>query len=265
MLGAESTVYAQLKEPPVKGTKPPVTPIEEGVHNYLGGGVLLDNFGIGIKAVYGHVVGPYTEITFSPGITGIRYASQQKVFNLRFTAFGFTSTKSIVNKYNRVIGFPFLFGVKQRIFPRAVSDNFRFFIAVSGGPALALVFPYLNDKDGNGYRTISAFTGPLGNTGYEFTERKEGFFKALGKAKGKWGADGAIKIGIDFGKKFKTQPTLSIGYFFYYFSQGLQIMDPSRPAFDQNGNPIPGKSVPFYGKKKYFGTPQITFTFSGWW
>jgi hypothetical protein len=262
-------LYAQLVEPPVKQIKKPVTPQDEGVFNHLGGGVVLNNFGFGINGVYGHAIGPFTEITFSTGITGIRYSSQQKVFNFNYF---YGTQKSIIDKYNRALGFPFMVGIKHRIFARAVSDNFRFFLGISGGPALALVFPYINDVDGNGYRSITPLINP--NTGnpikingtvlQQFKEFKEGFFRALGKATSHWGASGSIKIGIDFGRKYKTQPTLSVGYFFYYFGSGLQLMDKNKPVLNNNNGQVVG-TEPFYGKKSFFGTPQITFTFSGWW
>jgi hypothetical protein len=267
LLAGTVPVYAQLTEPPVKQIANPVTPRSEGVSNHLGGGIVLNNFGIGINGTFGHAIGPFTEVTFSTGITGIRYTSQQKVFSFSYF---YGSRKSIINKYNRVLGFPFMVGIKQRIFARAVSDNFRFFTSISGGPAFALVFPYLNDRDGNGYRSMEPIRDPQGNlitrngnVLHQFTEFKRGFFGALGHAAGHWGAAGSIKIGIDFGSKFKSQPTFSFGYFFYYFGSGLQIMDPYKPIFNDK-NEITGKEK-FFGEKNFFGTPQITFTFSGWW
>jgi hypothetical protein len=268
LFAAAVPLYAQeLVQPPVKQIKKPVTPQDEGVSSHLGGGVVLNNFGFGINGVYGRTIGPYTEVTFTTGITGIRYNSQQKVFNFSYF---YGTRKSIINKYNRALGIPFMLGIKHRIFARAVSDNFRFFLGISGGPALALVFPYLHDADQNGYRTITPLIGPDGNpikingtVLHQFTEFREGFFKALGKTKSYWGATGSIKIGIDFGKKYKTQPTLSLGYFFYYFSSGLQLMDRNKPVLNNEGQVIGSK--PFFGKKSFFGTPQITFTFSGWW
>ncbi len=257
--GGWGPLYGQLKEPPVRAVKKPVTPVKKGVSNRLGGGVSLSNFGIEINGAYGHVVGPYTQLTFSTQIGGIRYASQQSI--IRYNIF-YGAQKYIPNKYNRAMGFPFLFGVKRRIFPKAVSDNFRFFLSANAGPALALVYPYLNDKNGNGYRDSKLVT----YGGYEFrtyTERKKGFFGALGHASTHWGAAGSINIGIDFGSKFKSQPTFEVGYFFYYFNPGMQLMYPYKPVYNNSGDTI-GKKA-FFDTKKYFGTPQITFKFSGWW
>src|SRR5690625_1187939 len=79
MAGSWFPLYGQLKEPPVRAHKQPVTPIKKGVSNRLGGGVSLSNFGIELNGAYGHVVGPYTQITFSTQIGGIRYASQQSI------------------------------------------------------------------------------------------------------------------------------------------------------------------------------------------
>ncbi|HYW35594.1 MAG TPA: hypothetical protein VE868_09325 [Balneolaceae bacterium] len=259
LVGKWAPLYAQLKEPPVRAASNPVTPLKKGVKNRVGGGILLSNFGFGVSGTYAHVLAPFTELTFTTNITGIRYASQQSIIN--FSVFGGTR-KIIPNKYNRALGFPFLFGIKQRIFPRQVSDNFRFFVAASGGPALSLVFPYINDADHNGYRSTAIQQTKYGNIRY-FTERKRGFFAALGHASAHIGIAGSLKMGIDFGSKFKTQPTFEIGYFFYYFNPGLQIMDPKRPVYNNSGQVV-GRTN-FYGPKKYFGTPEITFKFSSWW
>ncbi len=58
LLAIDMPVYAQLTEPPVKQIANPVTPQEKGVTNHLGGGIVLNNFGIGINGTFGHAIGP---------------------------------------------------------------------------------------------------------------------------------------------------------------------------------------------------------------
>lgn len=250
--------YAQLNEPDVRSIEEPKTPLDAGFNNRIGGSIYVNNFGFGIGGTYSHALGPYSELTFSTGITGIRDVSEQS-----FQDF-FTGQRIVPNKYNRAVGFPFMVGFKKRIFPREIADNFRFFFAASGGPALGLVSPYINDSDENGYRSFRIVQDPFGRQVKVFTDEKEGFFSALGDASTQWGTAGEIKVGVDLGKNFKQQSTLEIGYFFYYFSQGIQIMEPFRSTGINSGGFSVGQE-PFFDDQKFFGTPQIKFTFSGWW
>lgn len=247
---------AQLKEPDVRSADNPRYPLEEGFDNRIGGSAFVNNFGFGISGIYSHALGPFTEFTFTTGITGIRDASEQS-----FQDF-FTGQRIVPNKFNRALGFPVLFGIKKRLFPEEIADNFRVFIAGSAGPALSFIYPYIDDEDGNGYRSTRLIETPRGNARV-FTEEKNDFFSGLGDGFTEWGATGEIKIGVDLGSNFKQQSTLEIGYFFYYFDQGLQILEPRRPIFSNQGEIIGEED--FFDNQKFFGTPQIKFTYSGWW
>lgn len=255
-----STAYAQLEEPEVVKISDPRTPLSEGYHNSLGVDVMINNFGFGIGGTYGRVVGPYTEVTLHGGITGIRDVSEQN-----FQSF-LTGQQIIPNKYKRGFGFPFLLGVKQRIFPRQVEDNLRFFVSAGGGPAMALMIPYLRDNNNpNGFRdfrlTDRGFLVPV--------EGVNDFFSGWSDAESKWGLNGEIKIGVDIGREFGTRTTVEFGYFFYYFDPGLQIMEPYRPyGYNEEGFPVEqvdGERREFYDSQKHFGTPQIKITFGGMW
>ncbi|MGD8427035.1 MAG: hypothetical protein PVH63_05350 [Balneolaceae bacterium] len=252
--------YAQLEEPEVIKLPQPKTPLSEGYHNGWGVDIMLNNFGFGLGGTYTHVVGPYTELLFRTGITGIRDDTEQN-----FQSF-ITGQQVIPNKYQRAFGFPFLIGVKHRVFARKVADNFRLFVSGAAGPALAFTYPYLEDVDGNGFRTFQVqppgFLVPL--------ERVNDFFTGWKNGESHWGFSGEIKIGADLGSKFKTRTTVEFGYFFYYFKPGLQIMEPYQPfGYNQSGLPIAvdnnGNRNPFYDAQEYFGTPQIKITFGGMW
>lgn len=256
MLGAVywQPLQAQLREPDVRAVDDPLTPLEAGYDNRIGGSAYVNNFGFALGGVFTQAVGPFTELTFSTGITGIRDVSEQSFQNF------FTGQKIIPDKYNRALGFPFMFGVKQRLFASQLTDNFRVFIAGSGGPAMAFVYPYLNDANNNGFRDFE-----LTPFGLQARERINDFFTGWSDGSTEWGAAGEISIGADLGSNFKQQSTLEIGFFFYYFDQGLQIMEPFQPeGFDlETGQPV--GSEPFFDEQKFFGTPQIKFTYSGWW
>jgi len=258
--------HGQVKQPEVRSADNPKTPLGQGFDNRFGGGIMVNNFGFGIGGTYSHAIGPYSEFTFSIGITGIRDASEQSFQNF------FTGNNVVPNKFNRVLGFPVMFGLKKRIFPRQVADNFRFFVAASAGPALGLVYPYFEDDNNSGFRDFiidpRGFRRPI--------EDRNSFFGGLGDASSQLGGAGEIKIGVDLGSNFKRQSTLEIGYFFYYFNEGLQLGEPNRPFGFQ---PCPGNQAfgcpvavnsqgerrSFLDPQKFFGTPQIRFTFSGWW
>lgn len=258
---AGNTAYAQLKEPEVESISEPRTPLSEGYHNSIGVDVVINNFGFGLGGNYGRVVAPYTEITFRTGITGIRDVSEQN-----FQSF-ITGQQIIPNKYKRAFGFPFLLGLKQRIFARQVEDNLRFFVSGSGGPAMAFTYPYLRDtNDPNGFRdfrvTPQGFLVPV--------EGINDFFSGWSNGETHWGLSGELKIGVDIGSDFGTQTTVEFGYFFYYFEEGLQIMEPYQPwGYTDNGEPIEvneeGERNRFEEPQKYFGTPQIKITFGGMW
>lgn len=248
-------VSAQLVEPEVDKVAEPKTPLSEGFHNGIGFDLFLNNFGFGLGGHYSRVVGPYTELTFRTAITGIRDVSEQT-----FQSF-LTGQQIVPNKYKRAIGFPFILGVEQRLFAKNIEDSFRFYVGGGMGPAMAFTFPYLNDVNNNGFRDFRAQQGFLIPR-----ERVNDFFSGWKKGDTRWGLSGELKIGVELGSSFGSVTTVEFGYFFYYFKQGLQIMEPYRPTeYDANGFPVEETKVPFNKAQKYFGTPQIKFTFGGMW
>jgi hypothetical protein len=254
------TAYAQLQEPDVVELPQPKTPLSEGFHNSLGFDVMVNNFGFGIGGSYGRVIGPYTQLTFQTGITGIRDASEQN-----FQSF-ITGRQVVPNKYKRAFGFPILIGLKQRIFAKQVDDNLRFFVSGAAGPAMAFTYPYVQDRDNSGFRTFQQIRGPNGQVlGLSPSEQINDFFSGWSNGETHWGFNGAITIGADIGSKFNSQTTVEFGYFFYYFKGGLQIMEPRKPtAYNQNTG-LPVSSTEFFDAQSYFGTPQIKLTFGGMW
>lgn len=259
-----SPALAQLEEPEVLGISSPRSPLDEGYRNSIAFDIMLNNFGFGIGGQYTHMLSSYTELTFQTGITGIRDVSEQN-----FQDF-FSGQQIIPNKYNRALGFPFLLGLKQRLFARQIEDNFRFFVASSAGPVMAFVYPYLDDEDDNGYRSLAPVNVDGTLLGYTYTERINDFFTGWKDGNTEWGAAGEIKIGVDLGSNFKRQTTVEFGYLFYYFDQGIQIMQPRKPELSDDGSFIIGNdgeivTEPFHSEQNYFGTPRISIKFGGRW
>jgi len=256
---AANTAQAQLKEPDVVDLPDPKTPLSEGLHNSLGFDVFINNFGFGIGGTYGRVIGPYSELTFRTGITGIRDASEQN-----FQSF-VTGQQIVPNKYKRAFGFPFLVGLKHRVFARHIDDNLRFFVSGAAGPAMAFSYPYVDEQINDGFRTFQltqqGFLVPVEQVNDFFTGWKDG--------ETHWGYSGEIKIGVDIGSTFSSKTTIEFGYFFYYFKEGLQIMEPYKPtryaAPPPENNGLPTERKEFFDAQSYFGTPQIKFTFGGMW
>lgn len=258
-IGINNTAFAQLKEPEVIDISNPKTPLSEGFRNSISFDVMLNNFGFGIGGNYSRVIGPFTEITLQAGITGLRDVSEQTFQNF------FTGQQIVPNKYKRGFGFPILIGLKQRLFAQEIDDNFRLFVSGAMGPAAAFVYPYVDDDDNNGFRTFQitpeGFLIPVESVNDFFTGWSEGDWE--------WGLNGELTIGVDLGSSFTSQTTVEFGYFFYYFSQGIQMMEPYKPVFDENGyarNPDGTiQREPFFDAQKYFGTPVLKVSFGGMW
>lgn len=248
---------AQTQEPDVMPLPEPRTPLSEDKHNTLGARVFINNFGFGLGGQYSRIIGPFTQVYVSVGVTSIRDVSEQN-----FQDF-FTGQQVIPNKFNRALGFPLTVGIKRRLFAQKIDDNFRFFISGGVGPAMAFIFPYLNDIDGNGFRN------PIDFGGFVRLEPINDFFTGWDNGETKWGANGEIKIGVDIGDNFSRLTTVEFGYFFYYFSDGIQLMEPRRPV-TQNGQVVVNpdgsfQSEPFFDDQSFFGTPLISLIFGGMW
>lgn len=261
-LGASAS-FGQLKEPKVDKVKAPKTPLTKGLHNSFNFDVFLTNFGFGIGGHYTHTMGPYTELTFRTGITGIRDASEQTFQGL------FSGQKIIPNKYKRALGFPFIFGAKRRIFEKKIADNFRPFIGIGAGPALGFTYSYVEDNNNNGFRDFQAVPIPGTNQSrLRPAEKINDFFSGWSDGENHWGISGELKIGATFGD-FNSRTTVEFGYFFYYFKNGLQILEPFKAyGYDGNGRPIEkknGKRKSFNESQSLFGTPQLKITFGGMW
>lgn len=258
MLSVSREANAQIREPEVIELPDPLTPVSEGKSDMLGVEVMVNNFGFGIGGRYGKVLGPFTELTLSAGITGIRDVSEQTYTD------PFFGGQIVPNKYQRGISFPIMIGIKRRLFARNISDNFRFFISGSGGPVLAFTYPYFKDIDENGFRNLV-----LCGSGVCLEEVND-FFSGWKDGSTQWGVAGNFKVGVDIGDNFTKLTTVEIGYLFYYFDKGLQIMEPRRPVFDNTGAAVfnPDGSLvtePFFDSQKYFGTPKISLIFGGMW
>lgn len=251
-----SVVNGQIAEPEVERLSRDASTLSDHYNRGFGINVVMNNFGFGLGGEYRRIVAPQSELTASLRITGLRDASEQT-----FTDF-FFGQQVIPNKFQRGIAIPLMIGMRQRVFANAIQDDFRFFVSASMGPAAAFTYPYFDDINNNGYREQFQ----------EFFEPVNDIFTGISDGDWHLGAAGEFKISLDIGSNFARMNSIEFGYFFYYFPDAIQIMMPNQPVI--RNNVAPGESPfvvengelvlePFFDPQKFFGSPQITFTF-GW-
>lgn len=248
----------EVEEPEVEKAVRNISNIQNEYDSGFGFNVVMNNFGFGLGGEYRKVVGPSTELMGTLRIGGLRDASEQT-----FTDY-FFGQQIIPNKYQRAFAFPLLLGIRHRLFTNIIQDDYRFFVSASLGPVASFSYPYFDDANNNGYR--EQFTN--------YYEQINDIFKGWGDGDWHLGGTGEMKIGLDIGGNFARLNSIEFGYYFYYFPDGIQLMMPNQPRFEINPetgreefviDPETGELAvePFFDAQKFFGTPQITFTF-GW-
>tara|TARA_R110002124_G_scaffold76758_2_gene205705 strand:- start:19429 stop:20238 length:810 start_codon:yes stop_codon:yes gene_type:complete len=251
-----SNILAQFGEPDVRKKDVPKNLYDEGYKSGFGFLFGANDFGFGVGGQYRKVLSRYSEAHLTFKINGLKDAREQTYIDYFF------GTKTVPDKYKRVISFPISVGLKRRFLAKQISDNFRVYGSFSSGPVFAFSYPYFNDQNNNGFRE---------NTTQLYTsfERPNDVF--TGWKEGEWhlGLTGALELGIDFSGNFANLQSFQFGYNFYYFDSGLQILEPTKPLFYQNGEPrYEGgelQTTTSYEPKKYYGSAQLTFIFGWMW
>lgn len=261
---AGNEVSAQVQEPEVKPTPLNISTLQEGYKSGFGINVNMNNFGFGLGAEYRRVVAPQAEATISFRVTGLRDASEQTFTDIFF------GQQIVPNKFQRAFAMPLMIGLRQRVFPDVIQEDYRFFISASAGAVAAFAFPYFDDINDSGFRESLP---PI------YNEPVNDIFS--GWSDGNWhlGGAGEFKIGVDIGRNFSKLNSIEFGYLFYYFPDGIQMMSPNQPLRVQNRAPgqfpyqhsdpdDPINTIlaeDFFPAQRFFGTPQITFTFGWFW
>lgn len=262
---------AQVEEPEVIATPRDLVKLSDEYGTGFGININMNNFGFGIGGEFRKVVAPQTEIMFKLGITGLRDESEQTFTDIFF------GQQVIPNKYQRGMAFPLMLGFRQRVFSDVIQENYRFFVSASAGPVAAFTYPYFNDVNNNGYRETGNEYDIIEDQGelyilFTQPERVNDIFSEMGDGEWNWGGAGELKIGVDIGSNFSRLNSIEFGYYFYYFSDGIQMMMPNQPQLKEQTGPQESPYIfengelvveEFFEPQKFFGTPQITFTF-GW-
>jgi hypothetical protein len=250
-------VQAQIQEPEVLQIPRGFSTIQDNYGAGFGFNVVMNNFGFGAGGEFRQVIARETELTASLRMTGLRDPSEQTFTDIFF------GQQIVPNKYQRAFAFPMLLGLRQRLFSDIIQEDYRFFMSAAIGPAAAFSYPYFDDRNENGFREQFQ----------NYFEPVNDIFSGMGDGEWHWGGAGEFKIGLDIGSNFARLNSIEFGYYFYYFPDGIQIMMPNQPQLRENVGP--GESPfmfdedgelllePFYDAQRFFGSPQITFTF-GW-
>ncbi|MEX2656734.1 MAG: hypothetical protein WD272_04400 [Balneolales bacterium] len=244
-------------EPDLAEMEQPLTHYDFNMRNGMSFRFQMNNFGFAVGGEYRRVLSRYTQGMIEFQVTNIRDEGEQSFQNF----WGFTV---IPNKYNRILSVPVMLGINHRIFANQLSDDFRFQFQISGGPSPSLVYPYFNDRQGYGFRR-------QGFRAYEDQPHYDPF-QGWGDGELVLGGAGQLSLGADMGGDFAKIQSIFIGYYFHYFPDGIQVMEPNRPGHGFNPDPSltiddqpAGAIVPATGKQYFFGSPHITFIFGSMW
>lgn len=260
-LGFQDLRAQAFLEPEIRERDTPRTPLDYGLRNGATFMLTVNNNGFAVGGQYRRVIGPMTEFVGEFQIGAIKDSREQAFFN-------FWGQQVIPNKYNRILTFPVMIGVRQRVLADYVSDNIRIFLQGSAGPALTFSYPYFNDLIFNDENFPTA--GELGNTdglplGVRLNERQiNDVFSGWGDGEWILGYNGKASITVDFGSGFGSLTSIEFGAHIFYYPNGLQIMEPN--SIEVNNNVVVDRILGGgFSKQNWNITPTITLMFGGMW
>jgi len=264
-----STTFAQFGEPEVKEKDQPRNLFDEGFRTGFGINASLNDFGFSAGGQFRFVFDSYTEALLTFKIAGLKDPTEQTFVDY------YWGSRTVPEKYRRILSTPVYVGIKKRFFADAITDNFRVYSSLSAGPVFALSYSYFQDLNGNGFRENDSRV-------YNFVEPINDVFAGFNNSKTHWGMGGEFVIGIDFGENFSSLSSVQFGYTMNYFSKGIQVLEPCQPDLNRiNEQPINpcgmGQNFVSVGQnavaplekanspRKYFGSAEISFIFGWMW
>lgn len=253
-------IYAQdYIEPDILPSDESKSPADFGLYNGATFNLMVTNNGFAVGGQYRRVVSRFSEVVFEAQISALKDSREQAFFSI-------WGQQIIPNKYNRVLTFPVLGGLRQRLFADYISDNFRIFIQASAGPALTFVYPYFNDVLFSTQNFPSAGENadnlPLGVriNDIQINDVFQGW------ADGEWILGGTAKtsLSIDFGNSFRSLTSVEFGVQMFYYPDGIQVLEPNRLVVNQGviSDRIIGEG---FSAERWFITPTVTLMFGGMW
>ncbi len=270
VLATTHQVFAQFGEPEVEKREMPRNLFDEGYKAGFGFNFALNDFGFGAGGQFRFGLNSYTEALITLKLAALKDPTEQTFIDYTF---GF---KTVPEKYRRVISAPMYIGLKKRFFAQEISDNFRVYSSLSGGPVYAISYAYFNDVTQNGFRENDAAI-------YGFSERVNDIFAGWDESESHWGFGGELVIGVDLGDNFSNLSSIQFGYTMNYFKDGIQVLEPCQPdlsrinkapinpcqvgpnsvAVGPNGDRAPLEQA--NDPRKFFGSAQISFIFGWMW
>lgn len=270
VLATTHQAFAQFGEPEVEKRENPRNLFDEGYKAGFGFNFTLNDFGFGAGGQFRLGLNSYTEALITLKLAALKDPTEQTFIDYTF---GF---KTIPEKYRRVISAPMYVGLKKRFFAQEISDNFRVYSSLSGGPVYAISYAYFNDVTQNGFRENDAAI-------YGFSERVNDIFGGWEESDSHWGFGGELVVGVDLGDNFSNLSSIQFGYTMNYFKDGIQVLEPCQPdlsrinqpavnpcqvgptsvAVGPNGDRAPLEEA--NDPRKFFGSAQISFIFGWMW
>jgi hypothetical protein len=163
--------------------------------NGISGIISISNDGFGVSASYLK--------QFSPDLTG--YASLSYTAGKgdnEVTSYDLYGNPSTLNQVNNFMIFPLSFGLQYRLFRKDITNSFRPYIELGGGPSLGYVLPI-----------------------------DQPFFKSFGAGYSMLGANVIVGFGANFGHDLKAIQGVSIRYEANVFAKGVQIIQGQSKSF----------------------------------
>jgi|YNPMSStandDraft_1061717.scaffolds.fasta_scaffold00133_13 hypothetical protein len=146
--------------------------------------------GLGIGLTYNKEITPSTSIFADLMFSESKDAQE-------FEYYDYWGNVYVVGKKNRVFILPLNFGLRYRLFKDDIVDNFRPFVQIALGPAMAITTPY-----------------------------KYEFFSSFKYARSRYTLGGSIGLGAHFGFDRKNPIGVSVKYqFVHFFNEGVENLE----------------------------------------
>ena len=235
-------------EPEIRNPSAPEGPLDYDKRYGATVNIGLTNYGFALGGQFIRVLDNSTELMLKAQIGTLKDSREQSFF--------FFGQEIIPNKYNRVMNFPVMAGLRQRLLANAIDDSFRIYASGLAGMSFSFVYPYFED------RPFPQAGDPPAQVQLP-DSRINDVFQGWGDGDWEIGYSGQIGLGVDFGDSFGRITNLEFGLLAQYYPDGIQIMEPNRLVFE--GNQPNVERGEGFDAQTLFLTPTITLKFGGMW
>lgn len=188
--------------------------------------IRLDEYGFGLGTAVRAGLSSDLSLTVEAAIGAGKDEREQQFF------VGFFGDRVTPLKRNNALLLPVHLGLEQRLFRRTVESNVRPYVALAGGPVVALQWPYFSDLNGDGIRQ-------------EDIEEVLGSFGGLGDMEARVGVGGSAAVGAYFGRGTQRAQGLRFGFIAHYFPSEVDLLELAPEVEDPS--------------RQWFVTPMVSF------